>query len=124
MKNYNKIKRLAPRQTLVAICTVIMAACATVPTDVKTGETKSSWDFDHKLQYKKTRIDDTHYHLEVITNNKTNFERMSAFLLRRSYLICGGYGYSLEFIKGVESFDFKRQSPNLIRSNLMAKLTC
>jgi hypothetical protein len=112
------------KYVVAALSMFYLAACETTPDATMLGEAKSSWDFDHKLQYKKTQFDDTHYQLEVITNNKVGFERMSGFLLRRSYLICGGYSYSLTFIKGVESFDFKRQSPNLIRSNLVAKLDC
>ena len=88
------------------------------------GQAKSEWDFDHNVQFKKTKFDENHYKLEVISNNNTNFERLSAFLLRRSYLICGSYGYKLELIKGVESFDFPRASPNLIMSNLTANVEC
>jgi len=105
------------------LCVSLLAACAG-PSQVVLGKAQSEWDFDHKLQFKRTQFDDSHYQLEVISNNKVNFERLSAFLLRRSYLICGSYGYKLELIKGVESFDFPRASPNLIMPNLTAKLEC
>lgn len=100
----------------------MLAACAAP--EVPLGEAESEWDFDHKLQFKKTKFDDNHYQLEVITAKKLNFQRMSAFLLRRSYLICGGYGYTLTMVKGVESVDYKRSSPNKIRGNLVAKIEC
>jgi hypothetical protein len=99
-------------------------ACATATKQNITVKENSAWDFDHQLQYKKIQLDNGHYQFEVITNNKTNFQRMSAFLLRQSYLICRQYGYSLTIVKGVERYDFKRQSPNLIRSNLVANLEC
>jgi len=91
---------------------------------LENGQTKSEWDFDHHVQFKKTKFDEHNYQLEVIPNNKVSFERLSAFLLRRGYLICGTYGYKLELITGVESFDYPRASPNLIMPNLTAKLEC
>jgi len=111
------------KYTLALICFLFLSACAS-PELTVIGQAKSEWDFDHNLQFKKTKFDDKHYRLEVIANNKTRFERLSAFLLRRSYLICGGHGFKLTLIKGVESFDFKKQSPNLIKSNLTAELEC
>lgn len=108
---------------LPVLCLFLLGSCAG-PSEVVLGQEKSEWDFDHELQFKKTKFDEDHYKLEVIANNKSNFERLSAFLLRRSYLICGAYGYKLELIKGVESFDFPRASPNLIMPNLTAKLEC
>lgn len=101
----------------------LLSSCAG-PSQVVLGQAQSEWDFDHQLQFKKTQFDDSHYQLEVIPNNKVSFERLSAFLLRRSYLICGMYGYKLELITGVESFDYPRASPNLIMPNLTAKLEC
>ncbi len=103
---------------------LITSGCATQPSDIPLGEAKSAWDFDHKVQYKKTKFDENTYQLEVIPNDKVNFERLSVFLLRRSYLICGGYGYKLQLIKGVESFDHFRASPNMIMPNLTAKIEC
>jgi|GEM_PF-633966 len=84
----------------------------------------SQWDFDHQLQYKQTRLSANTYQLKVLPSNKVSFEQQSAFLLRRAYLICGNYGYKLELLKGIESFDHQRASPNLILANLTAKLDC
>ena len=82
------------------------------------------WDFDHQLQYIKTEVSKNNFQLEIIHNNRVGFQRLSALLLRKSYLICQKYGYKLTVVKGVESVDYKRASPNLIRSNLIAKLEC
>lgn len=110
---------------LVTVLSInLLFACVSASKQNRTVEENSAWDFDHQLQYKKVQLDNGHYQLEVITSNKINFERMSAFLLRQSYLICRQYGYSLTMVKGVERFDFSRQSPNLIRTNLVAKLAC
>ncbi|PKI13525.1 hypothetical protein [Colwellia sp. 12G3] len=111
------------KYALSALCFFSLVACAG-PSQVVLGQAQTEWDFDHQLQFKKTQFDDKHYQLEVIPNNKVSFERLSAFLLRRGYLICGQYGYKLALINGVESFDYPRASPNLIMPNLTAKLEC
>jgi uncharacterized protein involved in propanediol utilization len=108
----------------VALVISIASGCASQSADIPLGQAQSAWDFDHKVQYKKTKLDENTYQLEVIPNDKVNFERLSVFLLRRSYLICGGYGYKLELIKGVESFDHFKASPNMIMPNLTAKIEC
>ncbi|WP_057832921.1 hypothetical protein [Colwellia sp. TT2012] len=114
---------LSRKSVLLLLSVLFLSACAGPSTTVL-AQVESQWDFDHQLQFKKTQFDDNNYQLEVISNNKGNFERLSAFLLRRSYLICGTYGYKLELITGVESFDYSRASPNLIMPNLTAKLEC
>jgi hypothetical protein len=111
------------QHTLATLCFFSLVAYAG-PSHVVLGQAKTEWDFDHQVQFKRTQFDKNHYQLEVISNKKGNFERLSAFLLRRSYLICGSYGYKLELITGVESFDYLRASPNYILPNLTAKLEC
>ena len=115
--------KLAYKYILPPLCALFLGACAG-PSTAVLGQAKSEWDFDHQLQFKKTKFDDNNYQLEVIANNNVSFDRLSAFLLRRGYLICGQYGYKLELVKGVESFDYPRASPNLIMPNLTAKLEC
>ena len=102
---------------------LLLSACVS-PREKVFGQAKSAWDFDHQVQFKKIMFDNNHYQLEIITNNRVKFQQLSAFLLRKSYLICGSYGYTLTLIKGVESFDAKRESPNRIIPNLTAKLEC
>ncbi|MGL1958673.1 MAG: hypothetical protein OCD00_15305 [Colwellia sp.] len=82
------------------------------------------WDFDHQLQYKQTQLSKHKYLLEIIPNNKVNFERLSAFLLRHSYNLCQSYGYTIKLIKGIESFDDTFTSINLIFPSLTAKVEC
>ena len=115
--------KLAHKYILPPLCAFFLGACAG-PSTAVLGQAKSEWDFDHQLQFKKTKFDDNNYQLEVIANNNVSFDRLSAFLLRRGYLICGQYGYKLQLVKGVESFDYPRASPNLIMPNLTAKLEC
>lgn len=108
---------------IIYLSLILLSACSS-PTVLENGQSIVEWDFDHNVQFKKTKFDNKHFQIEVISHNKGNFERLSAFLLRKSYRICGGYGYKLTMIKGVESFDHYRSSPNLIMPNLTAKLEC
>ena len=111
------------RRYFIIVC-FLLSACTNDPNANPQGAIGLQWDFDHKLQYKQTKLSDSSYQLEVIPNQKVSFDRLSVFLIRSGYLLCGQYGYKLELITGVESFDFPRASPNLIMPNLMAKLEC
>ncbi len=101
-----------------------ISGCSIQASDTSLEKVQSQWDFDHHVHFKKIKYDEFNYQIEVIPNNKVSFERLSAFLLRRGYLICGSYGYKLELITGVESFDHFSASPNMITPNLKAKLEC
>ncbi|RHW76254.1 hypothetical protein [Colwellia sp. RSH04] len=89
-----------------------------------TTEILSLWDFDHEVRYNKTKLADNKYQLEVEANGQVAFERLATFLLRKSYQLCRGYGFQLEMLDGIESFDHYRATPNLIMSNLKANLEC
>lgn len=119
----NLINKPVIRTALCSFSLLYLSACAG-PSPVMLGQVQTEWDFDHQVQFKKTKFDEHNYQLEIIPNNQVSFERLSAFLLRRGYLICGRYGYKLELITGVESFDHFRASPNMIMPNLKAKLEC
>jgi hypothetical protein len=82
------------------------------------------WDFDHNIQFRHTQLSTNSYQLEIIPNNKGKFERLAAFLLRKSHIICGKYHYKIEIIRGVEGFDDKRAMPNYITPSLIAKIEC
>ena len=56
----NNIKYL---HVATALSIFFLVGCQTTPNATIMGEAKSTWDFDHKLQYKKTQLDDTNYKL-------------------------------------------------------------
>ena len=82
------------------------------------------WDFDHRVQFIQTKLKNNKYQLEIIPRNKTGFEQLSMFLLRKSYSLCGSYHYKIEMIQGIEDFDDKRVMPNYITPSLIAKVAC
>lgn len=82
------------------------------------------WDFDHQVQFKQRKLSQHSYRIEIIAHKAASFERSAVFLLRRAQKICPSYGYSLQILDGVESYDHKRASPNMILGNLKAKIDC
>ncbi|WP_245942609.1 hypothetical protein [Candidatus Colwellia aromaticivorans] len=116
----NKIPQLMMYATLFSAIT----SCTNLETSTNKDNSTTFWDFDHNLQFKQTKLADKHFQLEIIPNNKVNFERLATFLLRKSYRLCGGYHYKIEMIQGIEGFDDKRAMPNYIFPSLIAKIKC
>ncbi|MEW6981361.1 hypothetical protein AAD001_01770 [Colwelliaceae bacterium 6471] len=99
---------------------ILLVGCST------TGESlnQSNWDFDHEVQYKQTQIDENKYHIEVVATSKTRFSTLATFLIRRSLDVCQRYGFKIEVLEGVESFNDKLGLPNLIMGSLAANVEC
>ena len=121
--NLSRIK-VSVIMVLVITLSFVLSSCAIKSDHVLQSTGGSQWDFDHQVQYKQTQIAENSYQLEVISGHRVKFETLSAFLLRRGYLICGNYGYKIEVLNGVQSYDHFKASPNLIMPNLSAKLDC
>jgi hypothetical protein len=109
--------------TILLFC-LTLSACSVLDTKTSFNGGAAQWDFDHSVQFRQTKSSPNHYQLEIIPNNKVNFERLAVFLLRESYKICGNYHYKIEVVQGVEGFDDKRVMPNYITPSLIAKLEC
>ena len=107
---------------LIVFFSISLSACNT--TNAKKSDTATQWDFDHQVQFKQTQLSVNNYLLEIIPNQKVSFERLSAFLIRKSFNLCQHYHYSLEIIQGIEGFDDKRAMPNYIHPALIAKVSC
>jgi len=108
------------RVFLVIVLTIFLSACS----NLNRTDGNSQWDFDHNLQFKEKKLSDSKYHLEIIPKNDTYFGQLATFLVRRSYEICGQYGYTLEILKGVEGFNDRVGLPHLIQSSLSANVEC
>ncbi len=104
-----------------ALLFITFTSLATEQAPQNTSQT--AWDFDHKLQFKQTQLSNK-FRLEVIPNNKINFERMAGFLLRKSLKLCQGKSYNLQIIKGIESYNDQAYFPNRLSRTLIAEITC
>ena len=105
--------------SLVVLC-VSLSACSNIDTE----KVASRWDFDHDIQFKQTKLSENKYHLTVIPNSDTHFGELATFMMRQSYKICGTYGYTIEVLTGIEKFDDRKYSPNLIMPSLSANIEC
>ena len=109
--------------TVMCFC-IALTACSNFSSKNSFNNGSTQWDFDHRIQFRQTNLTTNHYQLEIIPNNKVNFERLTALLIRKSYLLCGSYHYKIEMIQGIEGFDDKRAMPNYIFPSLMANVEC
>lgn len=109
--------------TILFFC-MALSACANLDVEKKHGNIKAQWDFDHSVQFTQTTLEKNYYQLEIIPNNKVNFERLVTFLLRKSYNLCHHYHYKLEIVQGIERFDDKLAMPNYSFPSLIAKVEC
>lgn len=94
-----------------------LSSCAQSPNNGR-------WDFDHEVQFSESEVSPGHYKLSVIQQGDVPFEKLATFLLRRSLILCGEYGYKIEVLKGIEGFDDKRVAPNYIQPDLTAIIEC
>lgn len=106
---------------LAVLLSISLSACSA---QNKKDVAATQWDFDHQVQFKQTQLSTNDYLLEVIPNAKVGFERLSVFLIRKSFSLCQHYRYKLEVLQGIEGFDDKRAMPNYIHPSLKAKVQC
>ena len=118
---YSKyFKGVGVRGLLLFLFIFALTSCA----NVEHYSDQPQWDFDHEVQYRESRLADNKYHIEVISRNDTHFATLATFLLRRSMEICQSYGFKIEVLKGIESFDERQGLPNMILPSLAANLEC
>lgn len=109
-------------------------------------ESHWEWDFDHKMSFMVTHVEDKIFLISVDTNklsmqnmeinakgsktkgkgkkNDKSFERGAALLIRKSLSLCKGYHYQLEIMDGVSGVNDYKERSNYIFGDLKAKLTC
>jgi hypothetical protein len=101
---------------------IFLSSCSNTTTEERNGQLE--WDFDHKVQFKTTKLENNKYHLEVIRYSKTAFRRMATLMVRESYEICGQYGFKIEVLEGIELVDDRKAMPNRIFGALKANIEC
>ena len=82
------------------------------------------WDFDHRVQFVQTQLENNKYQLKVIPNSRVGFGQLAKFLLRKAYSLCGSYHYKIEMLQGIQGVDDKKFMPNYIAPSLMANVEC
>jgi len=108
------------RLLILTITCFSLSACSNIGTE----NGASQWDFDHNIQFKQTKLSENKYHLQVIPKSDTHFSKLATFMMRRSYEVCGTYGFTIEVLKGIERFTDRQSFPNLIMPSLSANIEC
>ena len=108
------------RGLVLMLSFVFLSGCA----QLINNDEQPQWDFDHKVQYRQTKLTATSYHLVIIPQTKTRFSRLATFLLRRSKDLCHSYGFKIEVLSGIRGFNENLGAPNLLMSSLKANVEC
>jgi hypothetical protein len=103
---------------LALCCIFILGACS------QKSALNRSYDFDHNVNFEQKKLDNGQFFINVISNDKTGFNRLATFLLRHSYTLCGSYDFKIEVLNGIEQVDERRVSPSYIQPNLSANIEC
>ncbi|BDF95808.1 MULTISPECIES: hypothetical protein [Pseudoalteromonas] len=101
--------------TLLASCTVAQA---------EKGETEKLYDFDEKVHYYQTKIDNNNYHLEIQSDDYQHFKNQSVFLLRHANRLCRGNSFMLKVTDGVQEYDRFPTKPRKYQPPLTVFLQC
>ena len=103
-----------------ALLCVSLSACSNIENE----NGSSQWDFDHNIQFEQTKLSENKYHLQVNPKSDTHFDKLATFMMRKSYEICGNYGFTIEVLKGIERVNDRLSFPNLIMPSLAANIQC
>ena len=124
MKQLKKRRSASLPNGFTVICYLIFFGFFAINSAQATDKQQWQWDFDHKVSYKKTSLKNNQYLLEIMPKIKTTFNIMATFMIRKSYQLCHHQYYTLEILKGVQTFNDVQGAPNRIMSSLKAKITC
>lgn len=101
---------------------MLLAGCNTVYAEK--GETEKLYDFDNKVHYHQTQIDDNNYHLEIQSDDYQHFKNQSVFLLRHAQRLCRGKDFMLKVTDGVQEYDRFPTKPRKYQPPLTVLLQC
>ncbi|MGS0537211.1 hypothetical protein [Pseudoalteromonas sp. SaAl2] len=101
---------------------IILAGCNTAYAEK--GETEKLYDFDEKVHYHQTQIDDNNYHLEIQSDDYKHFKNQSVFLLRHANRLCRGNTFMIKVTDGVQEYDRFPTKPRKYQPPLTVLLQC
>lgn len=109
------------KKILAILVFASLCGCKTVPNYVFDEET---YDFDHGVRFNQTKLEEGKYLISVRSDYKTRFNRMSSFIMRQSYMLCGGYDFKLQVKSGISYINERQATPNYQFPDLVANLEC
>jgi len=111
-------------KSLLVILTFCISGCAQLLGDKQSVVEGAIWDFDHNVQFEQHKMGDNLYRITVRSTSKTRFSSLATFLVRQSFKLCKNYGYKIEILDGVESYNDERYITSFIPASLKANIEC
>jgi len=108
---------------LLLMISIFIAGCAQTTNENGVAEGKS-WDFDHQVQFDQHQISDNTFFVRVRSTSRTQFGTLATFLFRQAFTLCKSYGFKVEVLGGVESYNEEQYYKNLIPTSLEANVEC
>ena len=95
------------------LCVLVIFAIIGCSSPLEQHNGEAQWDFDHQLQFSLTKLAGNEYHLEVIPNDRSKFNKIAVFVMRRALVLCKQYGFNIEMLKDIEKVVLRRKSPSI-----------
>ena len=108
---------------LIVTLSLFLFGCAQMSNENGSTDGKS-WDFDHEIQFDQQKVGENTYFLRVRSTSKTRFSSLATFLVRKSFNLCKNYGFKIEVLDGVETYNDERYIKSFIPSSLEANVEC
>jgi hypothetical protein len=89
-----------------------------------TVEKEKSYDFDNKVHYYQTKIDNSNYKIEIQSDDYKHFANQSMFLLRHADRLCRGNTFMLKVLEGVQEYERFPTKPRAYQPPLNVLLQC
>jgi len=89
-----------------------------------TVEKEKSYDFDNKVHYYQTKIDNSNYKIEIQSDDYKHFANQSMFLLRHADRLCRGRTFMLKVLEGVQEYERFPTKPRAYQPPLTVLLQC
>ena len=116
MKGLNA-PRLVIGSALVALSSIGTVFAETI-------EKEKSYDFDNKVHYYQTKIDNSNYKIEIQSDDYKHFANQSMFLLRHADRLCRGNTFMLKVLEGVQEYERFPTKPRAYQPPLNVLLQC
>lgn len=102
-----------------------LLACSSVGTAfAEQAKTEKLYDFDNKVHYYQTKLDDDNYKIEIQSDDYKHFANQSVFLLRHANRLCFNKTFMLKVLDGVQEYESMPTNPRAYQPALSVLLQC
>ncbi|NNG44736.1 hypothetical protein HJP15_17725 [Pseudoalteromonas sp. NEC-BIFX-2020_002] len=110
--------------TALAITATLTLLLGSNPANAKKNNTEKLYDFDEKVHYHQTKLDDNNYQLTIQSDDYPHFKNQSVFLLRHANRLCRGNTFMLKVTGGVQEYEQMPTKPRAYQPPLTVLLQC